>query len=200
MNHDDPPSFAEHLMKSEPGNDELRQRYEEGKLALLERRVNHLAGWMGWLSVPVYGVLIISGGYLLLKANPALPRELFVLIAVGTVGVLALGLWLLRVLLRGGRVTWQDDEAMLWIGGLGLCALWFALSELAGSLEDTHLARRLNGFATVLLVGAAFGVLLERIRRGKLETQVKLLELELRIAGLAQDVVPPSPDVRTSRP
>ena len=30
MNHVDPPSFAERLMKSEPGNDELRRRYEEG--------------------------------------------------------------------------------------------------------------------------------------------------------------------------
>jgi len=114
--------------------------------------------------------------------------------------VLALGLWLLRVLLRGSRVTWQDDQAMELVGGLSLCALSFALSELAGSLEDTHAARRLDGFATVLLVGGVFGVLLDRIRRSKLETRVKLVELELRVAELAQAVVSPSPDVPTSRP
>jgi hypothetical protein len=45
MNHVDPPSFAERLMKSEPGNDELRRRYEEGKLALMERRLTPLHRW-----------------------------------------------------------------------------------------------------------------------------------------------------------
>ena len=187
-------------MKSEPGNDELRRRYEEGKLALIERRLTHWQRRMGWIGLPVYGLLIIGGGYRLLKANPAEPRELVVLVAVGTVGVLALGLWILRVLLRGGRVTWRDDQAMEWVGGLGLCALLFALFELARSLEDAHAARRLEGFSTVLLVGGVFGVLLERIRRSNLETRVKLLELELRVAELAQAVVSPSPDVPTPRP
>ena len=200
MNHVDPPSFAERLMKSEPGNDELRRRYEEGKLALIERRLTPWQRRLGWLGLPVYGLLIIGCGYLLLMAKPALPRELVVLEAVSAVGVLALGLWILRVLLRGGRVKWRDDQAMEWVCGLGLCALCFALFELAGSLEDTHAARRLDGFSTVLLVGGVFGVLLERIRRSKLETRVKLVELELRVAELAQAVKSPSPDVPTSRP
>jgi hypothetical protein len=200
MNHVDPPSFAERLMKSEPGNDELRRRYEEGKLALMERRLTPWQRWMGWLGLPVYGLLIISGGYLLLMAKPAEPRELVVLVAVSTFGVLALGLWILRVLLRGGRVRWQDDQAMEWVGGLSLCAVSFALFEFAGSMEDTHAARRLGLFSTVLLVGGVFGVLLERIRRSNLETRVKLVELELRVAELPQAVVSPSPDVSTSRP
>src|SRR5438270_12999009 len=105
MNHVDAPSFAERLMKSESGNDELRRRYEEGKLALMERWLTPWQRRMSWLGLPVYGLLIIGGGYRLLMANPALPREWVVLDAVTAVGVLALGLWLLRVLLRGGRVT-----------------------------------------------------------------------------------------------
>jgi hypothetical protein len=200
MNHVDPPSFAERLMKSEPGNDELRRRYEEGKLALMERRLTPWQRWMGWLALPVCGLLIIGCGYRLLMANPAEPRELVVLDAVSAVALLALSLWILRVLLRGGRVTSRDDHAVEWVNGLGLCALWFALSELAGSLDDTQAARRLDGFATVLLVGGVFGVLLERIRRSKLETRAKLVELELRVAELAQAVKSPSPGVPTSRP
>src|SRR5262249_49532103 len=82
MNHVDPPSFAERLMKSESGNDELRRRYEEDKLALMERRLTPWHRRIGWLGLPVYGVLIIGGGYLLLMANPALPREWVVLDAV----------------------------------------------------------------------------------------------------------------------
>jgi hypothetical protein len=199
MDHVDPPSFAERLMKSEPGDDELRRRYEEDKLALMERRLTPWQHRIGWLGLPVYVLLIIGCGYLLLTASPALPRELVVLIAVGAVGVLALGLWILRVQLRGGRVTWQDDQAMEWIGGLGLCALSFALFEFAGSMEDTLAARRLGFFSIVLLVGGVFGALLERIRRTKLETRVKLLELELRVAELAQPVAPPSPEAPSSQ-
>lgn len=199
MNHVDPPSFAERLMKSEPRDDGLRRRYEESKLALMERRLTSWQRRLGWFVLPVYGVLIVGVGYLLLKGNPAEPRELFVLDAVSGVGVLALGLWVLRVLFRRGRVTWQDDQAMIWISGLGLFALSFALFEFALSLEDLHAARRLEAFSTVLLVGGLFGMLLERIRRSMLETRVKLLELELRVAELAHAVVPPSPDIPTSQ-
>jgi hypothetical protein len=186
MNHVDPSSFADRLMQSEPGNDELRRHYEEGKLALMERRLTPWQRRMGWLALPVCGLLIIGCGYRLLMANRAEPRELVVLDAVSAVGLLALGLWALRVLLRGGSVTWQDDQAMEWVGGLGLCAVSFALVEIAGSLEDTHAARRLDFFSTVLLVVGVFGVLLERIHRSKLETRMKLVELELRVAELAQ--------------
>jgi hypothetical protein len=200
MDQVDPPAFAERLMKSEPGSDELRRRYEEGKLALMERWLTPWQRRVGWLGLPVYGLLIIGGGYLLLMDNPALPREWVVLDAVTAVGVLALGLWLLRVLLRRGRVTWQDDQAMVWVAGLGLCALSFALFEIARSLEDTHAALRMEGISIVFLVGGIFGVLLERIRRSKLETRVKLLELELRVAELAQAVGSPSSDVRSTRP
>jgi hypothetical protein len=198
MNHDhvDPPSFAEYLMKSEPGSDELRRRYEEGKLALLERRLSPWQLRIGWLGVPLNVLLIIGCGYRILMANPPEQREWVVLDAVCAVGLLALCLWVLRVLLRGGRVTWQDDRAMEWVGGLSLCAFSFALFEIAQSMEDTHAARRLEAFSIVLLVGGAFAGLLERIRRSKLETRVKLLELELRVSELARAVNAP---IRGSR-
>jgi len=200
MSHADPPSFADRLMKSEPGDGELRRRYEEGKLALMERRVDPWQRWMAWLGLPLYGFLIVAGVYRVLTAGPAEPRELVLLDAVSAVALLALGAWILRVQLRGGRVGRRDDQAMEWIGGLALLALAFALSELGGSLEDPHASRRLQFLSAALLVGGALSLLLERIRRAKLETRVELLELELRVAELAQPVAPPSPDVPNPRP
>jgi hypothetical protein len=200
MSHVDPHSFAERLVKSEPGNDQLRRRYEEGKLALMERRLPPIQRRMGWLTLPVYGLLIAGVAYRLLMANPPQRSEWIVLDVVSGVGVLALGLWVIRVLLRGGRVTWQDDQAMHWIAGLGLCAVSFALFEIAGSMQDTHAALRLQFFSIVLLVGGAFAALLELIRRAKLETRVTLVELELRVAELTQAIGPPSPDFPPSRP
>jgi hypothetical protein len=199
MNHVDPFSFAERLIKSEPANDDLRRRYEEGKLALIERRLTPWQRRMGWLSLPIFGVMIIGVGYRLLTALHTEPRELAVLVAVGAVYVLAMFLWVLRVQFRRGRVTWQDDRAMEWVGGLSLCAMSFAMSELAGSLDDTHVAQRLEWLSIVFLGGGAFAGLFERIRRAKLEMQVKLMELELRMAELVQAGVPPLPDVPTSR-
>ena len=200
MSHVDPPSFADRLMQAEPGDDGLRRRYEEGKIALMERRIHPWQRWLAWLGLPLYAFLIIGAGYRLLRADPAEPRELLMLDAVCVVGLLALGLWILRVLLRGGRVKWRDDRAMEWIGGLGLLALAFALSELGGSLEDAQVARRLQFFSVVLLVGGALGFLLERLRRLRLETRVELLELELRVAEPTQAVGPPPLDVPPPRP
>jgi hypothetical protein len=200
MSHVDPHSFAERLVKSEPGNDELRRRYEEVKHALMERRLTPFQRRMGWLGLPLNGLLIASVGYRLLMADPAQQSEWIVLDVACGVGLLALALWMLRVLLRGGRVTWQDDQVMQWVGGLSLCAVSFALYEIAGSLEDTHAALRLHFFSIVLLVGGVFAALLERIRREKLEARVKLVELELRVAELTQAIAPPSSDFPTPRP
>jgi hypothetical protein len=199
MSNADASSFAERLMKSEPSSDELRRRYEEEKLALTERRLAPLQRWMGWLALPLYGWLVVGLGYRLLTTDSAQPREWIVLEAVSSFVLLAFGLWIMRVLLRGSRVTWRDDRAMEWIGGIGLCAMAFALFEIARSLEDARAALRLHGCITVLLVGGAFSLLLERIRRSKLEMRVKMLELELRVIDLAQAIAPPSPDVPTSQ-
>jgi hypothetical protein len=64
----------------------------------------------------------------------------------------------------------------------------------------THAALRLQFFSIVLLVGGSFAALLDRIRRAKLEARVMLLELELRMAELAQAIVLPSSDLPASRP
>ena len=55
MSRVDPPSFAERLMKSEPGNDELRRRFDEGELALMERRLTPWQRRMGWLVLARFG-------------------------------------------------------------------------------------------------------------------------------------------------
>ena len=60
MNDVDPPSFAERLMKSEPGNDDLRRRYEEGKLALIERRLTPWQRPEKWALVRTAGLRLVD--------------------------------------------------------------------------------------------------------------------------------------------
>lgn len=200
MNPSDPRSFAERLMNSESSDEALRRRYEEAKQALLERRLTRSQRWLGWLGLPVNGLLVVGLLYQFLTTKPSLPREWIMMEAVCAVGLLALGLWNFRVLLRAGRVTWGDDRAMQWIGGLGLCALTFALFEVALSLDNARDALRLYGCVTVLLVVGTFSLLLEQMRRSKLEMQARLLELELRLAELSQMLTHVSPGVPDRRP
>ena len=193
MAYSDASSFADRLMQSESSSDALRHRHEEKRLALTERRLTSVQKWMGWLALPLYIGLIGGLGYRLLTTNPSQPREWMILEIVCALGLLAIGLWILRVLLRGSRVTWRDDRAMEWISLISLCGMSFAFFEIAQSLEDIHIALRLHGCITVLLVGGVISLLLERIRRAKLETRVKLLELELRLLDLAPSTSPVVP-------
>jgi|GEM_PF-5470800 len=196
MSNADVSPLAEKLMKSEPLSEELRHRYEEEKLALVERRLTPLQRRIGWLGLPIYLALLLAQGYRL-TTGLTLPREWFLFEVVSTLGVLALGLWLVRVLLRGNRVTWQDDRAMEWIGVIGLGALSVALFGVALSLDDTREALRLHACATVLLAAGLFSLLFDRIRRTKLEMQVKLTELELRLAETAEAIASPTRDTPT---
>jgi len=196
MSNADVSPLAEKLMKSEPLSEELRHRYEEEKLALVERRLTPLQRRIGWLGLPIYLALLLAQGYRL-TTGLTLPREWFLFEVVSTLGVLALGLRLVRVLLRGNRVTWQDDRAMEWIGVIGLGALSVALFGVALSLDDTREALRLHACATVLLAAGLFSLLFDRIRRTKLEMQVKLTELELRLAETAEAIASPTRDTPT---
>ncbi len=188
MEPHDRATFSDTLLNVDSSDPELRRGYEAAKLALLERRLSPWQRRLGWLGLPVYILLAGSGGYRLVIATKALPREWVLLDAAGVLGVLALGIWALRVLLRGGRVTWRDDRAVEWIGGLGLGGLLVALFVIAESMDDANVGRRLEICGFLLLFIAGLSALLDRIRRLKLETRVQLLELELRLAGLAQAV------------
>ncbi len=182
------PDFAAQLIKADSWNDDLRTRYEQQKLALVERRLTRVQQWVGWLSLPVYPALVVGVLYRRLTTGERDSREWLILEMVSAIVLLALGGWILWVLLRQGRVTWRDDRAMEWIGGIGLAALTFSLYELARSLPDAKAALGLHEAATIILVLGASAIVFERVRRSRLETRVELLELELRYAELARQI------------
>lgn len=190
----DSSNFAGHLMRSEAGSVELRRRYELGKLALQERRLNPAQRRLGWASLPIFGGLALGVGYRLLTGDAALPAGWIALEAACALGTLGFGIWMTRVLLGGGRVTRRDDRAMEWIGGVGLIAVTLAFYEVASSLDDARAALRLHGVATVLLVGGVYGILHDRIRRAGMEARVEVLELALRLDALARSVAAPPPE------
>lgn len=193
MSQPDPSPFADRLLQSEPGSDELRSRYELQKRSLTERQMTPLERWMGWLGMPLYAWLIGGTVSRIWTNTEGLAREWLVLYGVSAAALTMLGLWILRALLRGGRVLRLDDRAVEWICNIGLCAFVFALLGVAESLNDLRAAMRLSDCAVVFLLGGVINVVVARMRRARLETQVKLIELELRVAELTRAVAAITP-------
>ena len=168
MSPTDKSSFAQSLLQVESANPELRRKYEERKLALIECRLTPWQRGVGWLVLPLYALLIAVSSYRLLTNAPTLPGQFLPLLAVGELALVAVGLWMLRVLLNGGRVRGFDQVTMEWISIIGVGALSLALFEIAQSLDNVHLALRLHAATTILLMASGFSLLFERIRRSRM--------------------------------
>ncbi len=188
MNDTGVSAFASKLMQAETTDSQLRHQYEQKKLALTERQLNPLQRCLGWLAIPMYAGLIIGVVYRMMTDGHSEPREWLWLPGLSAAILLALGLWTLRVLLRQGRVRQQDDRLMELIGGVGLCLFSLALFEMAQSLEDVRVGVRLYVCAAVLLASGVISILFERARRWHLETEVRLMEVQLQVNKLSQAI------------
>lgn len=184
---------GERAVDAEPAS--LRRRHEEAVRATHERRLNRLQRGLAVLSLPVYALLLVGLVRRLIATAGTQPREWLLLEAASGASLLLLGLWLLRALIRG-RVTVRDDQAMEWIGGLGLTAMVLAFYGIADAiaLDDPRAALRLHAVATLLLVGGALGLVVGRQRRLTLVQQATELELALlRSERAATDAATPPP-------
>ncbi|AMV37603.1 hypothetical protein [Planctomyces sp. SH-PL62] len=195
MNIDDAPTLGECLIRVEPEDADLRRRYEEGKLALRERRLTPLQRALGWVGVPLNVGLALAVGWRLWTTGSAEPPGWAALLAASAAGLLAIGGWLFYVLLQGGRVTWRADRVFQVVAAASACGMAAAAFEVARSLDDRRAGFGMLGVAVVTLAGAGAGLAVEWARRARLETRVAALENELRLAELSRNVA----DLRRDR-
>ncbi|WP_165250585.1 hypothetical protein [Paludisphaera soli] len=191
MNTGNDLTLGERLIRVEPEDAELRRRYEEGKLALRERRLTPAQKAAGWLSAPLNLGLALLVVWRLGGAGPGMPPEWIAFHVAGAAGLLAVGGWTLHVLLGGGRVTWRADRAFQVVGVVAVVALAAAAFEVGRSLDDRRAAFGMLGVAVVMLAGAGAGLAVEWARRLRLESRVAALENELRLAELSREVAGP---------
>ena len=188
MNNSDEPSFADQLMKSEPGSEELRRRYEEQKLSLTERRLTRGQTIAGWVGVIEFTALVIALGYQASSPTFLMPPEwkLFYYSLIAFCSALVIGMLIIMASNRNGRVPYSTDRVFQFIGGLSLFGFAAVTFKLALDSDDPQSALRLVGFSVFIMMIMAFTNLFELIRRSKMEANVKFLELELRITELCQ--------------
>jgi hypothetical protein len=182
------PTPRDRLLAQEPTNPTLRERYERDVRALLEKRYTPYQRACGWLSVLSF---LFLGGGLLARALGygellRLPPDLWVLLGVSLASWFAFEVWVVYALLRPALHRTREEPWGEAVAAVGAGAFIGVLFWLAWRVEDLATSLQVTAVALVLLGYLGVAVLLYFQRRLHLETKVKLLELELRLAELAE--------------
>jgi hypothetical protein len=188
MREPDPKSLPERLLAQEAVTPSLRQRYEQEIRNLLEKRFTPYQRACGWLSVATFLFFAVGLGARALGLGEPLnlPPDLWVLLGVSMAGWLALEVWFVYALLRPTLHRTREEPWGEAVGGVAAGAFAAVLLWLAGRVEDLATSLQVTAVALVLFGYLGVTALLYFQRRQHRETQVKLLELELRLAELAE--------------
>jgi hypothetical protein len=183
--------FAKHLLACDKSPSRARQNYEKELRAMLENKLS-AGGKREWLIGAIacgFGAALVAytgveafrartsefhlpafvGAYVLLTAAALL----------GVVVVLAIGVW------RGGYQCATHRQVVAGIGTVyvGLTGwIFMVVSRHAPEL----LRNDLFVFGLVLVLYTATAWIRQRVGQAELKTREKLLEIELRVAGIAE--------------
>jgi hypothetical protein len=182
--------FAEHLLTCDESPSKARENYEKELRAMLENKLS-AGGKREWLLCAIccgLGAALATGG--VVEAFRAYTPEFhlpafigaYMLLTgatlLGIAVVLAIGVW------RGRyqRVTHSQVVTGIGIVYAGLTGWIF----MVGSRYTPELLRNdLFVFGLVLLLYAATAWIRQCVHQAELKTREKLLEIELRVAGIA---------------
>lgn len=179
-------TFRDKLLDVEKPTDSYKEKYEKEVQAMVEKK---LTGTNKWFHV---GGLIMGLGFLALfgtvaviipKEFPFWARALFILGAVFGLVFAAFEGWILKK----GTVDLRKDEMAS--AGLGWAFIVIAATIVlvnSGKLADPVKGVRMLVSILVFEVMAAVGLLKAIIQRSELNNREKLLEIEYRLAELAE--------------
>jgi len=181
--------FTRRLVESEQVTPALKERYEMEMRTLFEKPVKGIAKW-GWIGSTAMGVafMVLFGTVAVLAPAefPLLGRLGF---AAGAACGLAWAILGVTVLRRGSENLSTHGKAAAGMGW-GITVIMSTLAIVLGpQLPDRVTGVMMIAIALVFLVPAALFMILWRIERSELKTREKLLEIEYRLAELAEEVM-----------
>ncbi len=185
------PDFRERLLKVEPMTPALKERYEQEIHAMLEKQLTGVRRWV-WLGSAILGLgfLALFGTLAVITPAefPVYGRVGFVLGALFGIGWAILGI---KVFRRGSLDLKLDTRAAT---GLTWGFVVIMVTLFMVWAPDSIMGLRMIVSALVFLVmGVAF-LLRHVIEQAELKTREKLLEIEYRLAELAETMKPPGAD------
>lgn len=178
-------SFRERLLESEKMTPALRERYEREVQMLLEKKLTAPRRWGIIALIIVMLAQTAFFGYAIIAFTglPVLGRIGF---GVGVLFALSFAVLLLSILRRGSVNVKTHPSVIVGITWVFLVIMITLFMLIAGRITDPAwgMSMVLNG-----LVFLTFGVvflLQNQINQAQLKTHEKLLEIELRIAEIAE--------------
>lgn len=180
--------FTRRLLESQRVTPALREKYEMETWKLFEKPVKGLAK-CGWIGATVMGVgfLALFGTVAVIAPAefPLLGRLGFAAGALFGLGWAILGVIILR---RGSEDPRTHGKAAAGMGW-GVTVIIATMAIVLGpQLPDRVTGVMMIVTVLVFLVPAAMFMTLSRIERAELETREKLLEIEYRLAELAERI------------
>ena len=188
-------SVGDRLAGAETTSSELRRQYARKIADVLEKRLTRGQIWMGWLFI-AWCVVLLPGGiatFFRSKALRNLDASSFSdwmawLGGMTWVAWLAIAIVVIDMLRRRRKIHRLHDRAFMTIAGIFQSGLAVVLLRTAWVMPDAAVAMQLTTVALILLGLTAVVVVLFFIEKHHLQTQEKLLEIELRLAEMAEQI------------
>lgn len=185
-----PHDFPDRLMACESATPAYREKYQKELQAMLEKRLGGIqrASYL-LMTIVVAALAVIFGSCAVIGAtSDDLPIWGTIIFAAGAVfGLLfaALGGWIAVT----GRIRLKTQAPAIAHLAWGVCVLTVTVSLLAApDLPDPAVGNRMVLFSLAFLVMAAVFLLGSRTEQAELRTKEKLLEIEYRLAELAESL------------
>ncbi len=180
-----PPAFRDQLLEADRISPELEEKYRKELQAMLEKELS-MPKKMVFSLVTV--AALVSGCLcaFLAATEPELPAAARIALAVGSLFAVAWVTSMIAVLRRGKLHVKTDSRriaVMVWTFTVLAMVFWLYLGMTA---EDQVKGVQMILYGLTFLIAAAVYWLSYMIERSELTTRERFLELELRLAEMAE--------------
>jgi MFS family permease len=180
--------FRDRLLDAERFSPALKEKYEKEVQEMLEQKLTGVRRWAYICGAAMgVGFALLFGTVAILAPRefPILGRIAFVTGAVFGLAFAGLAGWIAK---KGTLKLKTHPVAMAGMAW-GFTVIMVVLFMFLGSgLPDPIIGVRMIVIGLVFLVGAAVGLILARVEQAQLKTQEKLLEIEYRLAQMAEQI------------
>ena len=180
-------NFADQLIAAQHIEPTLRQRYEQEMKAMLEQPLNKTRKTSFILSAVISAVMMVMLTIAALSSHRA---PIGVRIGIGLGAVYAAG-WLvltIRILRRGAVHARKDSPAMSALPWVFAVALMTLMLLMTGQRADSVRSVWMVLFSLTFLLMASMFLIQQSISDARLKVEERLLEVQLRIAELAEEM------------
>ena len=179
----DRPNFSEQLLQCETPDEGLREKYEKEIRAMLEKQLSPAGRAMWWFWTVFCAAQAVLFAVIGVWSYGKLPIWGTIGFVAGVAFALAVGAICARIAMTGRLKLNTQPPAM---AGLSWAFVVVMVTMYMVMAPDSIAGLRMILCGLVFLVGAAVFLLASRTEQAELRTKEKLLEIECRVAELAE--------------